>query len=190
MARPRAFEPEAALDDIMQVFWRKGYEGTSLQDIEAATGLNKQSLYRLYADKRAMYLAALRRYDETVVAQTAAVLREGVDARRKFQRLFNKVLEEASPGAQRWGCFLCNASADQAQLDPQSARFVSAAVERVETVFNEALASSSPYDRNAKARKAAAVKLLAFYFGLRILIKANAPAASLKAALRQVLEEI
>ena len=190
MARPRAFEPEAALDGIMQVFWRKGYEGTSLQDIEGATGLNKQSLYRLYADKRAMYLAALRRYDETVVSQTAALLREGSSARRKFQRLFNKVLEETSPGGERMGCFLCNASADQAQLDPQSERFVSDAVVRIEKEFGEALAASPPYDRDAKVRKAAAAKLLAFYFGLRTLIKANASAASLKAAVRQVLEEI
>lgn len=43
MARPREFEPEEALDAIMGVFWRQGYEGTSLQDIEAATGLNNKA---------------------------------------------------------------------------------------------------------------------------------------------------
>lgn len=190
MARPRAFEPEQALDDIMKVFWRKGYEGTSLQDIETATGLNKQSLYRLYSDKRAMYLAALRRYDETEVFASAALLREDGDARRKFERLFERVLQEAAPGAERRGCFLCNASADQVQLDPQTESFVVVAIGRVESAFRDALAASPPYDRDIKARKAAATKMLAFYFGLRILIKANAPLATLKAAVRQVLEEI
>ena len=69
MARPRAFDPDTALQDVMNVFWKKGYEGASLQDIEAATGLNKQSLYRAFGDKRAMYLAALDIYEKNIIAE-------------------------------------------------------------------------------------------------------------------------
>ena len=189
MARPREFEPHEALDDIMSVFWRQGYEGTSLQDIEAATGLNKQSLYRVFKDKRAMYRAALRRYDETEVRETAELLSRPGDARRKFQRLFDSVVAEAAPGAERRGCFLCNAGADQAQADPETRAFLKAAMGRIETSFQEALTASAPYDRNAGARKHMAAKILAAYFGLRVLVKSGAPASMLKTAARQIVSE-
>jgi AcrR family transcriptional regulator len=71
MARLREFEIGEALDGVMDVFWRQGYEGASMQDIEAATGLNKQSLYRIFPDKRAMYLAALERYEAKRRAKSA-----------------------------------------------------------------------------------------------------------------------
>lgn len=190
MARPREFEPEKALNAIMGVFWRKGFEGTSLHDIEAATGLNKQSLYRIYDDKRAMYLAALRHYDETEVVKAARILSSAEEPRVKFQRLFSDVLGEAAGEGPRRGCFLCNASADQAQLDNQAKEFINAAMRRIEDKFQETLAECAPYDSNVKLRKTMAAKLLSFYFGLRILVKADMPTVSLKAAVRQVLEEI
>lgn len=189
MARPREFEPEEALDAIMGVFWRQGYEGTSLQDIEAATGLNKQSLYRIYADKRAMYLAALQRYDEVEMANAAQMLSEPGSARTRLQRLFKAALAETEIAGPKRGCFLCNASADQAQLDPEAKEHVNASMRRMECMLQDALAASAPYDSHAKLRKAVATKLASFYFGLRLLVKAEMPIANLKAAVRQVLDE-
>ena len=190
MARPREFDPQEALGAIMGVFWRNGFEGTSMQDIEAATGLNKQSLYRLYADKRAMYLAALRRYDETEVARAGGILAEPGAPRERFRRLFTDVLAETRQDGPRRGCFLCNASAEEALLDDDARAFVTGAMGRVERAFRDALAAGAPYADDAVLRKATAAKLLAFYFGLRVLVKANVPAATLKAAVRRTLEEI
>ena len=190
MARPREFDPKEALGAIMGVFWRNGFEGASMQDIEVATGLNKQSLYRLYADKRAMYLAALRHYDETEVARAGDILSGPGAPRERFRRLFNDVLAETVGEGPRRGCFLCNASTDEAQLDDDARAFVNEAMRRVEAAFREALAVADPYTNDISLRKATAVKLLAFYFGLRVLIKANMPAASLKASVRQALDEI
>ena len=53
MARPRSFDPDEALDLARDVFWRKGFQGTSLDDITAATGLAKPSLYAAFGDKNA-----------------------------------------------------------------------------------------------------------------------------------------
>lgn len=190
MARPREFQPEDALAGVMDVFWRKGFEGTSMQDIEAATGLNKQSLYRVFGDKRAMYLAALDYYDQTEIAAAADLLAKPGAARKKFQRLFDRLLRQAAPGGDRRGCFLCNASTDQGQLDAETRRFVSAAVARMERNFAGALAVSPPYDTDKRRRSAMASKLLAGYFGMRVLIRAEAPVETMKAAARQMLAEI
>ncbi len=60
--RPRSFSEEDVLESLMQVFWRKGYLGASLNDLTAATGLNKPSLYSSFGDKEQLYLLALERY--------------------------------------------------------------------------------------------------------------------------------
>ena len=62
--RPRSFDLNQALDRALQVFWRKGYEGTSLSDLTEAMGINRPSLYAAFGDKEALFRKALDRYAE------------------------------------------------------------------------------------------------------------------------------
>ena len=62
MARPRAFEPDAAIDRALDVFWSKGYEATSLDDLCSATGLSRSSFYGTFGSKKNMLLKAVTRY--------------------------------------------------------------------------------------------------------------------------------
>src|ERR1700733_10256091 len=61
--RPRSFCTEKALDSAMQVFWRKGYEGTSMVDLTEAIGINSPSLYAAFGSKEGLFRAVLERYD-------------------------------------------------------------------------------------------------------------------------------
>src|SRR5262245_46979857 len=63
--RPRAYEPETALERATEAFWNAGYAATSLDDLCEATGMNRPSLYGAFGDKRALYLQALDRYAES-----------------------------------------------------------------------------------------------------------------------------
>ncbi len=189
MARPRQFNPDEALEKVTDVFWRFGFEGASLQDIEAATGLNKQSLYRIFPDKRAMYLASLKFYEATEVNQAAAVLARPGGAKTRFARLFDDMIARISKGDRR-GCFLCSAAAEQSQLDDATRAFVSGALERVETMFATSLAASPRYKNDEGARQAKAAELLAIYFGIRVLTRANSPVATIRAAADQALASI
>ena len=189
MARPRKFEPDSALADITEVFWRQGFEGASMQDIEAATGLKKQSLYRVFGDKRSMYLAALRHYEETEVYGALDLLAAPGSARAKIDRLFKRLLDAVEKNDRR-GCFLCNASTDQAQLDPSTQAWVSEVLERLERGFRSALAASAPYDKNVAIRNKAAARVLTSYLGLRVLVKAGTPLAALKTTARQTVSDI
>src|SRR6516162_6182995 len=60
--RPPAYDRDAALQQATDAFWRAGFSGTSLDDLAAATGMNRPSLYAAFGDKRALYLHALDRY--------------------------------------------------------------------------------------------------------------------------------
>ena len=74
--RPRAYEPEVALKQATEAFWRTGYGGTSLGDITAATGMNKPSLYAAFGNKHALYLEALSQYLQMAFAS----MREAVSS--------------------------------------------------------------------------------------------------------------
>ena len=60
MARPREFDVETVLREAMEIFWEKGFNGTSFADIEERTGVKKASLFAAYGDKRSVFLKALR----------------------------------------------------------------------------------------------------------------------------------
>lgn len=186
MGRPREFEPDEAMDAIKEAFWRLGYDGASMHEIEAATGLRKQSLYREFGDKRAMYQAALEHYERNEVAHAVDVLQQRGSARRRFERLFDELIEECDAR----GCFMCNASVDQAPHDTEARERISKMLKGWIAAFEDALAVSEPYASNAKKRAGKAAQLAAAYMGLRVLIKAHSPDQVLRAAANETLASI
>ena len=67
--RPRAYDPDVALSRAVETFWAHGYAGTSLDDLSAAMGMNRPSLYAAFGDKRDLYLKSLAFYRQRYPAQ-------------------------------------------------------------------------------------------------------------------------
>jgi AcrR family transcriptional regulator len=84
--RPRSFDADQALGRALQVFWRRGYEGTSLSDLTAAMGINRPSLYAAFGDKEALFRKALDRYAEGQASYVKEAL-EQPTARRVVESL-------------------------------------------------------------------------------------------------------
>lgn len=74
--RPRAYDPQAALQQATDTFWRSGYSGTSLDEIGAATGMNRPSLYAAFGDKHTLYLKALEHYWQLSLVKIREALAE------------------------------------------------------------------------------------------------------------------
>jgi AcrR family transcriptional regulator len=72
--RPRGFDPEAALDRAVEVFWRHGYEGTSLTDLTDAMGINRPSMYAAFGNKEELFRKAVARYAEEDMAYARKAL--------------------------------------------------------------------------------------------------------------------
>ena len=94
MGRPRSFDADAVLDRAVEVFRAKGFDGASVEDLEKATRLGRQSLYGAFGDKHSLYLSALDRYDRTRVESLVGKLSEGKDAADSIERFLRFVVDE------------------------------------------------------------------------------------------------
>jgi TetR/AcrR family transcriptional regulator, transcriptional repressor for nem operon len=186
MARPRSFEPDRVLTQLMDLFWDKGFDGASMQDIEEATGLKKQSLYRLHGDKRQMYLAALDHYRDREMFRVHKLLSQAGTAQERFRRLFDMIVATGLTDGDWRGCFLGNACVDQADADEETAALITSMTASITAIFAEALSASEPYASDAALGQSRATYLLAAQFGLRTLVRAHQS----ETVLRQVADQI
>src|SRR5512146_315175 len=108
MARPQEFETTEALRNAMQVFWLKGYEATSLADILAATGLSKSSLYATFGDKRELFLAAFRAYQQERLRHLEQILNNGQPIRQSIETFFCQVVDYHRDLSHGCGCMTAN----------------------------------------------------------------------------------
>lgn len=110
--RPRSFDTDAALDRATEVFWRHGYQGASLAELTAATGLSKPSLYAAFGDKAALYLRCLQRYGERQVALQTELLEREPDARRAIEGFMRAMAQFQTDPLLPGGCLVVNGTAD------------------------------------------------------------------------------
>jgi len=139
VARPKEFERDVVLDRAMQVFWARGYEATSIQHLVDRMGIQRGSLYDTFGDKRALFFAAIERYDRVVTAKLLAALDEpgaGTAAIREFFRL--KVEASVESGRPR-GCLVTNSAAEVVTRDRAAATRVGAVLAKIEAAFHRAV---------------------------------------------------
>src|SRR5262245_6746279 len=117
--RPRAYDPEVALARVTESFWQAGYSGTSLDDLSAATGMNRPSLYGAFGDKRDLYLKALARYWELSRVGIEKALAYDQPLRDALQRLYRMALSSYLSGQSPRGCFAIGTATTEAVRDPK-----------------------------------------------------------------------
>lgn len=175
MARPRAYDPDDVINKAMVAFWRNGYEATSLVDVEAATGLNRSSLYTAFGDMHALYLTALGRFRDRETAQVLDALRGAPTVKEGFQRMFQLSVEALVNDPERRGCMIVNATAECVPNDPQVTAFIQEVDEKTERAFADAIRTAQV---RAELSPAHDPDTLAAYFysalqGLRLRGKAE-----------------
>jgi TetR/AcrR family transcriptional repressor of nem operon len=174
MARPREFDADAALEHAMHVFWNKGYEATSLDDLCKSTGLGRSSLYAAFGDKRGLYFKALERYEAAAQVRVAKALSAG-PLRSALAAFIGRIIDDIVAGPGRRGCFIGNCAAELSRMDRTAANRVRRSLERTEAVFADALALArdrGEFDASVDV-KALAEYLVAGIHGLRLIGKAK-----------------
>ena len=117
--RPRAYDPDTALARAMAVFWNAGYAGTSLDDLSAATGMNRPSLYGAFGDKRKLYRTLLDRYRAIARSGMSTALGGDLPLREALRRVYQMALSLYLPrNAKARGCFWISTAVTQSTIDP------------------------------------------------------------------------
>ena len=188
MARPRSFDPDEALDLARDVFWRKGFQSTSLDDITAATGLAKPSLYATFGDKNAMFLKVLERYHASIVADAERILNEGASAREAIERWLKGFVPFCSGVKGIRGCLSVNTAADGASDQKEVRNRVERFNRKLEQLLSKRLRADRAQFSDAFDPDVAAHTIMAIYLGLMVLAKDAPDAARVRATLNQALK--
>ncbi len=139
MARPKEFDPELAVEQAMHVFWRQGYEATSVSDLTDALGIGRASLYGTFGSKDAVFERALERYRTLEGARTLSCLTADGTARDKVRSLFERLASRALADPDNKGCLVLNAAMERPH-DPATGRQVRAALGAIELALAGVLA--------------------------------------------------
>jgi len=117
--RPRAYQPEVALGKALDLFRKDGFAATSLDDLSAATGMNRPSLYGAFGDKRDLYIKSYQRYRADARAAMIEIFSGQLPIRKRLERIFAVALDIYLSGdAGPRGCFTVMTAASEAVSDP------------------------------------------------------------------------
>ena len=117
--RPRAYQPDVALGKALDLFRKDGFAATSLDDLSAATGMNRPSLYGAFGDKRELYIKSYQRYRDDARAAMINVFRDEMPARKRLERIYAVALDIYLSGERPRGCFTVMTAASEAVFDPE-----------------------------------------------------------------------
>ena len=104
--RPRNFDEQEALEKAIQVFWSKGYDGVTIDDLVAGMGVGRPSLYGVFGDKRTLFLRALKAYAEKKGARAAKALLSPQTLRDSIASFLRNIVESATEEGSARGCLL------------------------------------------------------------------------------------
>jgi AcrR family transcriptional regulator len=167
--RPKAFDPDKALDCALKVFWQKGYEGASLPDLTEAMGINRPSLYAQFGNKQQLFLKAIDRYTRGPANPSAQAIAQPTARKVVEAMLYNGIKTVSNPRMPH-GCLLVQgalACGDDAQdVCKELAQRRKAAIASLAARFETAIAQG---DLPAKSdAKTLAAYVMAVVFGLAV----------------------
>ncbi|MCT2345417.1 TetR/AcrR family transcriptional regulator [Niallia taxi] len=132
--RPREFNKPEVLDAAMNVFWLKGYEACSTEDLCSSTGLGRGSLYNTFGSKHELYEQTLQRYHEHWIEVQTSILERPVPVKERLRSLLEWAVEKDFEDSSK-GCFLINATMERGRSDSIVEIWSNRHVERLESVL-------------------------------------------------------
>ena len=181
MSRTKEFDPDAALQAALELFWRKGYEATSMADLVDHLGIARASIYGTFGGKHDLYLKALDRYLESRDPAIIEALSQPGPALPSVRALIRRYAEESAVDQHRRGCFVVNTAIELLPTDRMAARRVESSWDAVEVALTSALTRARAQGELAPDRdpRALARFLLTVMQGLRVLAKGDPDPARL-----------
>jgi TetR/AcrR family transcriptional repressor of nem operon len=135
MARTKDFDEKEVLGKAVDVFWHKGYNGTSMQDLVDGLGISRSSLYDTYGDKHTLFMKALESYQSDNADKFRAIIGSGESAKETIKKLLEFITGELLCDQKQKGCFMVNAEVEVAPHDEKVNQLVCQNDQQVEDAF-------------------------------------------------------
>lgn len=177
MPAPKQHDTDAFIDSAMRVFWSRGYEGTSINDLVQATGINRGSIYASFEGKRDIFLAALASYDDRYRARFLAAMTAGKSPREAILATFRAAADQVATPDMPAGCLVVNSAVELAPHDPEISIAIKASLGELLAFFRDRIDEGKtageigPLDSGSTA-----TTLYALFLGLRVMARTDAPA--------------
>lgn len=192
MGRIRTFDRDDVLDCAIDIFWERGYDGTGIQDICRATGLNPGSVYAAFNDKHGLFIEALKRYMSNVSSQAIEGVNGSISGRAGIMGYYETLINAMVDGKRQWGCLVTNSIVEFAMRDPEINEAFQLHLVRLETALASAIERAKQEGELASDVNAseAASFLVCLIQGLNVLAKTRPARKSLEAIVRQALTAV
>ncbi len=139
MARTKEFDEEAVLNKAMNLFWHKGYNGTSAQDLVEGLGISRSSLYDTFGDKRNLFIKALNQYKKQMSGGLIEMIDQSTDMEQTIKKIFQLATTESLQDKLSKGCFMVNSSVELAPHDKEIAGMIGSNTVEVEDALYRAI---------------------------------------------------
>lgn len=135
MARTKDFDENEVLTKAIQIFWYKGYNGTSMQDLVDGLGISRSSLYDTYTDKHTLFIKALESYQSNGLSGLQDIIKHTSSAKETIKKLLEFASTAMLGDKQQKGCFLVNAEVEVAPHDAEVNKLVCNNDKQMEDAF-------------------------------------------------------
>lgn len=191
IGRPKIFDQQLALQAAMDLFWRRGYAATSLEDLLDVMSLSKSSFYAEFKSKDALYRASLKLYQQMIVRHLDQTRIQSPSLRDFLDAIFQEAIDDSTSGDPK-GCLIVNSAIEFGQHKTQFAEEVRNALKAVQSAFELAIELAVRNDEisNASSPKLLAKSITTFMSGLRAMIKGGMPTKDAKAVVKKILDSV
>ena len=173
MARTKDFDENEVLTKAIQLFWHKGYNGTSMQDLVDGLGISRSSLYDTYTDKHTLFMKALESYQNSGVAKIQEIIDHSGPAKETIKKLLEFTTNDLLGDKQQKGCFMVNAEVEVAPHDAEVNNVVCKNEKQMEEAFYQVIrkGQASGEIRNGQDARALARFIFNAVKGMRVTAK-------------------
>jgi TetR/AcrR family transcriptional regulator, transcriptional repressor for nem operon len=185
MARTKDFDENQVLAKAIKLFWQKGYNGTSMQDLVDGLGISRSSIYDTFGDKHQLYLKALCTYRQAAIATRDKILNAPVPAKAALRQLMDLTIDQMTRDKQHKGCFLVNSAVENAPHDKETNAIVCQNDQEVENAFYEVIKRGQTNGEIASKKDPRA--LARFLFNNIVGIQVTAKSATDKTAFDDIV---
>ena len=173
MARTKEFNEDQVLDKAIEIFWYKGYNGTSAQDLVTHLGLSRSSLYDTFGDKQKLFAAALKRYQKQSQDQIVHLFGISENIKETLRDIFKQAVLESLENRITKGCFMVNSAVELAIHDKTIADIVQNNTKAMEAIFTNAVEKGQDMGQISNKTDAKVLARFIFnnYSGIRVMAR-------------------